>query len=191
MVAEGTDARDFAFVDECGTHTSMAPVYGYSPRGEQRAHLEVPRSRGPNTRALWVPSLGSASMKRAVDELGFVPFERARENFLFDLLRGRHEACSTIITTTPSFGEWMQAFGDEKLTGALLNRLGHHAHVLTSRSNSCRTRSDFSAVDPHRMMRTQTGPPKGLLGRSSRTLKESPYDQGSLIPLANEKDPGG
>ena len=45
------DARAFVFVDECGTHTSLAPVYGYSPRGE-RVHLEVPRNRGPNTTLL-------------------------------------------------------------------------------------------------------------------------------------------
>ena len=44
MVAEEIDARDFVFVDECGTHTSLARVYGYSPRGE-RVHSEVPRTR--------------------------------------------------------------------------------------------------------------------------------------------------
>jgi hypothetical protein len=48
MVAERVDARDFVFVDECGTHTSLAPIYGYSLRGE-RMHLEVPRNRGKNT----------------------------------------------------------------------------------------------------------------------------------------------
>lgn len=51
IVAEEVDARDFVFVDECGTHTSLAPVYGYSPRGE-RVYLEVPRNRGPNTTLL-------------------------------------------------------------------------------------------------------------------------------------------
>src|SRR5688500_5964846 len=51
MVAERVDARDFVFVDECGTHTSLAPVYGYSPRGEG-VHLEVPRNRGKNTALL-------------------------------------------------------------------------------------------------------------------------------------------
>jgi transposase len=51
MVAEGIDARDFVFVDECRTHTSLAPIYGYSPRGE-RVYSEVPRNRGPNTTLL-------------------------------------------------------------------------------------------------------------------------------------------
>ena len=51
MVAEKVHARDFVFVDECGTHTSLAPVYGYSARGE-RVHLEVTRNRGKNTTLL-------------------------------------------------------------------------------------------------------------------------------------------
>ena len=35
---------------------------------------------------------------------------------------------------------WVQVFGDEKLTTALLDRLGHHAHVLTTKGSSYRTR---------------------------------------------------
>jgi hypothetical protein len=48
LVAGGRDARDLVFVDECGAHTSLAPSYGYSPRGE-RVYPDVPRNRGPNT----------------------------------------------------------------------------------------------------------------------------------------------
>jgi DNA replication protein DnaC len=75
-----------------------------------------------------------------LDELGFVPFERAGGELLFDLISERHEIRSTLITTNLSFGEWVQVFGDEKLTIALLDRLGHHAHVLTTRGESYRTR---------------------------------------------------
>jgi transposase len=48
LVAGKLDARESVFVDEMGTHTSLAPTYGYSPRGE-RVYLEVPRNRGKNT----------------------------------------------------------------------------------------------------------------------------------------------
>jgi DNA replication protein DnaC len=75
-----------------------------------------------------------------LDELGFIPFERAGGELLFDLLSERHEVRSTMITTNLSFGEWVQVFGDEKLTTALLDRLGHHAHILTTRGSSYRTR---------------------------------------------------
>jgi transposase len=48
LVAEKLDARELVFVDEMGTHTSLALLYGYSRRGE-RVYLEVPRNRGKNT----------------------------------------------------------------------------------------------------------------------------------------------
>lgn len=75
-----------------------------------------------------------------LDELGFVPFERAGGELLFDLISERNEIRSTLVTTNLSFGEWVRVFGDEKLTTALLDRLGHHAHVLTTRGESYRTR---------------------------------------------------
>jgi transposase len=51
VVAEKTDPERLVFVDECGTHTSLAPLYGYAPRGE-RLRLSVPRKRGKNTTVL-------------------------------------------------------------------------------------------------------------------------------------------
>jgi hypothetical protein len=51
MVAAMLDSRGLVFVDECGTHTSLAPVNGYSPKGE-RMIVSVPRNRGKNTTLL-------------------------------------------------------------------------------------------------------------------------------------------
>jgi transposase len=51
MVAGALDPRRLVFVDECGTHTSLAPLYGYSPKGE-RLKLSVARNRGKNTTLL-------------------------------------------------------------------------------------------------------------------------------------------
>jgi transposase len=51
MVSAVVDPESLIFVDECGLHTSLAPIYGYAPKGE-RLWLTVPRSRGKNTTLL-------------------------------------------------------------------------------------------------------------------------------------------
>jgi transposase len=56
MVAAVVNPERLIFVDECGTHTSLAPLYGYAPRG-QRLYLSVPRNRGKNTTLLSSMSL--------------------------------------------------------------------------------------------------------------------------------------
>lgn len=76
-----------------------------------------------------------------VDELGFVPFSREGGELLFNLLSERYERRSTMITTNLTFSEWGQVFQSEKLTAALLDRVSHHAHILTPKGSSYRTRS--------------------------------------------------
>jgi transposase len=51
VVAAAVEPDRLLFVDECGLHTSLAPIYGYAPRGE-RLCLSVPRSRDKNTTLL-------------------------------------------------------------------------------------------------------------------------------------------
>lgn len=51
MVAAAVKPESLLFVDECGVHTSLAPIYGYAPKGE-RLYLPVPRNRGKNTTLL-------------------------------------------------------------------------------------------------------------------------------------------
>ena len=76
-----------------------------------------------------------------VDELGFVPFDRAGGELLFNLFTERYERRSIVVTTNLSFAEWVTVFaGDEKLTTALLDRLAHHATILTTKGKSYRMR---------------------------------------------------
>src|SRR5690606_5871906 len=75
------------------------------------------------------------------DELGFVPFDRAGGELLFNLLADRYERRSTMVTTNLTFSEWVDIFHDEKMTTALLDRLSHHAHILTPQGISYRTKT--------------------------------------------------
>ena len=76
-----------------------------------------------------------------VDELGFVPFDRVGGELLFNLLTDRYERRAIVVTTNLAFAEWVTVFaGDEKLTTALLDRLAHHATVLTTKGKSYRMR---------------------------------------------------
>ena len=76
-----------------------------------------------------------------IDELGFVPFDRIGGELLFNLITDRYERRATIVTTNLAFAEWVTVFaGDEKLTTALLDRLAHHATVITTKGKSYRMR---------------------------------------------------
>jgi DNA replication protein DnaC len=73
-----------------------------------------------------------------IDELGYVPFSKEGAELLFQVLAERHEKRSVIITTNMGFGDWTQIFGDPNLTGALLDRITHKAHVINCNWDSYR-----------------------------------------------------
>lgn len=84
-----------------------------------------------------------------LDEVGFVPFDRAGGELLFNVLSSRHGRRSVIITTNLAFGEWPKVFGgDEKLTTALLDRLGEHATIISTRGKSYRMRKRAASAAP-------------------------------------------
>jgi DNA replication protein DnaC len=83
-----------------------------------------------------------------LDEVGFVPFDRAGGELLFNVIASRYERRSVLVTTNLSFAEWPKVFGgDEKLTTALLDRLAHHAVVITTRGKSFRMRKRSEPED--------------------------------------------
>jgi len=73
-----------------------------------------------------------------LDELGFVPFSKEGAEALFTFCSARYERGSLIITTNLDFVRWKEIFGDEALTGALLDRLTHRCHILEMNGESYR-----------------------------------------------------
>jgi len=73
-----------------------------------------------------------------VDELGFVPLSKTGAELLFDLFSQRYERGSILVTSNLPFDEWTEVFGSERLTGALLDRLTHHVHILEMNGDSYR-----------------------------------------------------
>ena len=73
-----------------------------------------------------------------IDELGFVPLSKTGAELLFELISRRYERGATLITSNLPFDEWTETFGSERLTGALLDRLTHHVHILEMNADSYR-----------------------------------------------------
>ena len=73
-----------------------------------------------------------------IDELGFVPLSKTGAELLFEVFSQRYEQGSILVTTNLPFDEWTEVFGSERLTGALLDRLTHHVHILEMNGESYR-----------------------------------------------------
>ena len=73
-----------------------------------------------------------------IDELGYVPLSATGAELLFEVFSQRYERGSTIVTSNLPFDEWTSVFGSERLTGALLDRLTHHVHILEMNGDSYR-----------------------------------------------------
>jgi DNA replication protein DnaC len=76
-----------------------------------------------------------------VDELGYVPLSQTGAELLFDIFSQRYERGATIVTSNLPFEDWTSVFASERLTGALLDRLTHHVHILEMNGESYRLKA--------------------------------------------------
>ena len=81
-----------------------------------------------------------------IDELGFVPLSPTGAELLFEVFSQRYERGSILVTTNLPFDEWTEVFGSERLTGALLDRLTHHVHILEMNGESYRLKRSREGV---------------------------------------------
>jgi hypothetical protein len=76
-----------------------------------------------------------------VDEVGYLPFEQDAANLFFQLVSSRYEHASLILTSNLPFSGWGSVFGDQAVAAAMIDRIVHHADVLTLKGVSYRLRN--------------------------------------------------
>ncbi len=79
-----------------------------------------------------------------LDEMGYLPFGKEGTELLFQIITECYERKSLIITSNLEFSQWNRIFSDSRLTAALMNRLIHHAHVISYTGQSFRLTNALS-----------------------------------------------
>src|ERR1700689_740635 len=105
------------------------------------------------TATQWVARLGDAKrqgqleteLKRlalipllVLDEVGYIPFDPEAANLMFALVSSRYERASLIVTSNKHFSGWGEIFGDDAVATAMIDRLIHHADILSLKGDSYR-----------------------------------------------------
>jgi DNA replication protein DnaC len=73
-----------------------------------------------------------------LDEVGYEPLAPEQAHVFFQLINTRYESGSVILTSNKAFGKWAELMSDEAVATAMLDRLLHHAHVLSLKADSYR-----------------------------------------------------
>ncbi|MBU1495192.1 MAG: IS21-like element helper ATPase IstB [Actinobacteria bacterium] len=81
-----------------------------------------------------------------LDELGFLPIDKAGSDLLFQVISGRYEQGALVITTNKAFKNWPEIFNnDSTLTSAILDRLLHHAETVLIEGKSYRMKDQIES----------------------------------------------
>ena len=88
-----------------------------------------------------------------IDEVGYLPFDQDAANLFFQLVSSRYEHASLILTSNLPFSGWGGVFGDQAVAAAMIDRVVHHADVLTLKGASYRLRN--RGIDTLRRIKTQ------------------------------------
>ncbi|HPE13894.1 MAG TPA: IS21-like element helper ATPase IstB [Actinomycetota bacterium] len=94
-----------------------------------------------------------------IDEVGYLPFEQDAANLFFQLVSSRYEHASLVLTSNLPFSGWGGVFGDQVVAAAMIDRIVHHADVLTLKGASYRLRN--RGIDTLPSIRTTTNETQG------------------------------
>ncbi len=75
-----------------------------------------------------------------MDEVGYVPFDPEAAKLMFLLVSSRYERASVVMTSNKPFSAWGEVFGDDVVATAMIDRLVHHAEILSLKGDSYRLR---------------------------------------------------
>ena len=78
-----------------------------------------------------------------------MPLSKTGAELLFETFSQRYERSSTLVTSNLPFAEWTEVLGSERLTGALLDRLTHHVHILEMNGDSFRLKQSRHKRSPN------------------------------------------
>jgi DNA replication protein DnaC len=85
-----------------------------------------------------------------VDEVGYIPFDPEAANLMFMLVSRRYEHASLIVTSNKPFSAWGETFGDDAVAVAMVDRLVHHAEILSLKGDSYRLKDRDLGPHPAR-----------------------------------------
>lgn len=83
-------------------------------------------------------------------EVGYIPFDQDAANLFFQLIASRYEIGSIMVTSNLPFGRWGETFSDDIVAAPMIDRLVHHAEVLTLTGDSYRTRTRCELLGKNR-----------------------------------------
>ena len=87
-----------------------------------------------------------------VDVVGYIPFDAQAANLMFSLVSSRYERASLVVTSNKPFSAWGEIFGDEVVAAAMIDRLVHHAEILSLKGDSYRLRDRDLGPRPSRQV---------------------------------------
>jgi hypothetical protein len=116
-----------------------------------------------------------------VDEVGYLPLERQAANLLFALVSRRYERGSIIITSNRGFEQWGEILGDAMVAAALIDRLVHHATMITSKARATASANAASTSRPP--LRRESRVPAALDAKTAATgAPLTPCDHPTRLP---------
>ncbi len=126
----------------------MVPIPRFASWDAFNTHLELIEARDERKLLRFQKQIASYELL-IVDEFGFVPLSKTGAELLFEMLSQRYERGSTMLTSNLPFAEWTEVLGSERLTGALLDRLTHHVHILKMNGDSFRLKQSRRKRTPN------------------------------------------